>query len=102
LDAQVEAFKGRLTQANNQTQLSLKEAEITLQNYLGAMALQTEAAKGGANVSAQIAASALNAINVSASIGATANWSQGENTSHNTQVSRSGNLSEQHMYNDTP
>jgi hypothetical protein len=100
LDAQVEAFKGRLTQANNQTQLSLKEAELVLQSYLGALTLQTEAAKGGANVTAQIAASALNAINVSASIGATAHWQQSESTGHQTSVSRSAQLSEQHIYSE--
>jgi len=102
LEGQVEAFKGRLTQANNQTQLSIKEAELILQSYIGALALQTEAMKGGANVSAQIAASALNAINVSASIGATAHWQQSESTGHTTSISRDARLSEQHMYNDTP
>ena len=101
LDAQVEAFKGRLTQANNQTQLSLKEAELILQNYLGSLALQTEASKGGANVSAQIAASALNAVNVSATIGATAHWSQAENTAHSTHISAAAQLSESHQYSET-
>ena len=98
LKAQIEAYKGQLTQSNNETQLTLKEAELTLQSYLGALALQVEAAKGTANVSAQLAASALNSVNASASLGASISVGQTENTSHATHISNAAALGESHSY----
>lgn len=98
LDAQVEAFKGRLIQANNQTQLTLKEAELVLQSYIAALALQEESTRGAAGIAAQIAASALNSVNASANLGYTIGKSQSESTGHATGISRSASLGEAHHY----
>lgn len=100
LKVQIEAYKGQLIQSDNETQLTLKEAELTLQSYLGALALQSDAAKGIANVTAQVAASALNAVNASASVGASvgANYTQG--LSHATHISNAASLGESHSYED--
>jgi hypothetical protein len=69
LDAQIKVYQAKIDQANNQTTLSLKEAEMTIQSYLGALQLTSDAIKAGGNISAQIAASALGAVNASASLG---------------------------------
>lgn len=98
LKAQIEAYKGQLMQSDNETQLTLKEAELTLHSYLGALALQTEAAKGTANVSAQLAASALNSVNASASLGATAGVSRSDGISHSTSITNTALLGESHSY----
>lgn len=98
LRAQIEAYKGELIQSNNETQLTLKEAELTLQSYLGALALQTEAAKGTANISAQLAASALNSVNASASISSGHAVSYSEQVSHGTRISNAAALGESHVY----
>jgi len=98
LEAQIKQFEAKIEQANNQTQLSIKEAELVLQSYLGALALQTEAAKGGAMISAQIAASALNSVNASASLGFSVSRGQDEYIGHATHISESGSLSESHSY----
>jgi len=98
LDAQIKEYEGRLTQANNQATLTIKEAELTLNSYLGALALQQEAAKGGANITAQIAASALNSVNASANLAYHVGRNQGENVTHHTGISNAGNLGENHSY----
>ena len=69
LDAQIAAYRVQIDQANNQTELTLKEAEMTIQSYLGALQLTSDALKSGGNISAQIAAAALSAVNASASLG---------------------------------
>ncbi len=99
LDAQVKAYQGRIDQTNNQAALSLKEAEVAIQGYLGAIQITAEAAKAGGNICAQIAASALSAVNASASLGAHAASSYGSAS----QYSKSGtdSLSEIHYYDET-
>ena len=97
LDAQVKAYQGRIDQANNQTALSLKEAEVAIQGYLGAIQIKAEAAKAGGNICAQIAASALSAVNASASLGAHAASNYGSAS----QYSKADSLSEMHYYDET-
>ena len=98
LDSQIEEFKARISQANNQTTLSLKEAELTLQGYLGAMGLTTEGQKAISNISAQLAASALSSVNASASLGDSVSQGITKGYSYNHSLSNSANLSEQQYY----
>jgi hypothetical protein len=69
LDAQIKAYQSRIDQANNQTALTLNEAEITMRAYLKAFGLTSDMANAGGSISAQAVASALSAINVSAGLG---------------------------------
>lgn len=98
LDAQIELYKAKISQANNQTMLSLKEAELTLQAYLGQMGLSVEGAKALANVSAQLAASALSSVNASASIGDSISRGLSKSHNHTESLGNSASLSETHQY----
>lgn len=69
LDALIKEFQARIDQEKAKTELSIKEAEMTLTAYLGALNLNVETIKGAANIASQIAASALSGISASASIG---------------------------------
>jgi hypothetical protein len=69
LTAQVEAYKGRLEEAKNKTQLLIKQAEIEMQAFIHNRDLSVEAIKSAAALLAQLAAAALSAINASASGG---------------------------------
>lgn len=98
LEGQIKVFEGRVTQATNQTTLSLKEAELVLNSYIGALALQKEAAHGSAVVSAQLAASALNSVNASASLGYNVARSRADGITAAQAVSNAGVLSERHTF----
>ncbi len=98
LDAQIQEYKGRIEQANNQTELSLKESELTLQGYLGATGLTMEGQKAIANISAQLAASALSSVNASASLGDSLTRGVGMQYSHSETLSNTANLTNQHYY----
>lgn len=98
LDAEIQKYKADIEQANNQTTLSLKEAELTLQGYLGALGLTTEGQKAIANISAQLAASALSSVNASASLGDSLSRSVGMSYAHNNMLSNSTEFSERHEY----
>ncbi|MHC1791448.1 hypothetical protein [Solidesulfovibrio sp.] len=50
-------------------EVSIKQADMLLQNSLGELRLEAEKIRSGAQVSAQMAASALNSVNASAQIG---------------------------------
>lgn len=69
LTAQVEAYKGRMEEAKSKAGMLLKQAEIELQAFLANRNLTMEATKAAAALLAQLAASALSAINASASGG---------------------------------
>jgi len=98
LDGQIEEYKAKISQANNQTELSLKEAELTLQGYLGAMNLTAEGQKAISNISAQLAASALSSVSASASLGDSLSRGVSTGYSYNHSLSNTANLSEQHYY----
>jgi len=101
LDAQIKTYQAQIDQANNQTSLTLKEAELTIQSYLGALQLTADAMKSGGTISAQIAASALSAVNASASLGAHASSSYGSSSNYSHSESDSESLSETHFYDET-
>ncbi|OEU69109.1 MAG: hypothetical protein BA863_04070 [Desulfovibrio sp. S3730MH75] len=99
LDAQIRVYQANVDQARNQTELTLKEAEIAIHAYLGALQLTADAMKAGGTISAQIAASALSAVNASASLSAGA--SSGYSSSSTYGHSESDSLSEMHYYDET-
>lgn len=100
LESQVAVFKAKLEQANNQTQLTVAEAELTLRSYLGALELDIETIKAGAAISTQLAASALSSVNASASMGTSVGWSKGYTTGHSTSISNTASLTESHTINE--
>lgn len=99
LDAQIKTYQAKIDQANNQTTLTLKEAELAVQSYLGALTLTSDAIKAGGNISAQIAASALSAVNASASLGDSTDRGFKVNNSYSAALSN--RLSETHYYDET-
>ena len=83
--AQVDAFL-------KSAEVSIKQADMLLQNSLGELRLESEKIRSGAQVSAQMAASALNSVNASAQIGYSE--SIGERTSTSTTESTQRSVSE--------
>lgn len=98
LDAQIKTYQAKIDQANNQTTLSLKEAEMTIQSYLGALQLTADSIKASGNISAQIAAAALSAVNASASLGDSVSRQASSNESDVDTTSDSESFAEIHTY----
>ena len=94
LNAQVEIFKGRVSQSNNQTRLIVMEAEMVLRAYIEAAKVQEAALEGAANVSAQLAASALSAVNASATLGYGSSITRGDGVNARTSIDYSASKSE--------
>jgi hypothetical protein len=94
LDALIREFQARIEQEKAKTELSIKEAEIALQNYLGALNLNIETIKGAANIASQIAASALSGISASASIGDSFTRGISQTYSHGEQISNSAQITQ--------
>ena len=101
LDAQIKVYQGNIEQANNQTAMTLKEAELTVQSYLGALQLTSGSIEASGNISAQIAASALSAVNASASLGHATSFNKGYDFNWNQSLSNSASLGESHSYDET-
>jgi len=89
LDGQIKEFLGKVDQERTRTELSLKEAELTLNSYLGALGLNIETTKAGANIASQLAASALSGISASAHLSDTYGRSLSQGYSHSNSVSNS-------------
>lgn len=68
IDGQVKLFQARVEQSVAATNACLKQAEIYLGAYEHSMALRAEIAKGGAQVTAQLAASAMAGVQASAAL----------------------------------
>lgn len=98
LDAQIKTYQAKIDQANNQTTLTLKEAELTIQSYLGALQLTADAIKASGNISAQVAAAALSAVNASASLGDSVSRQASSSESDVDTTSDSTSYSEIHKY----
>jgi hypothetical protein len=96
LDAQIREYEGRLKQEDLKTAVELKEADMVLQAYLAAMTMEVEGTKAGANIAAQIAASALSAIHASATIGDTSSRQDSVSFSHGEQLGNSASITESH------
>jgi len=95
LDAQVKEYDARIAQGRNHSELLLKEAEININSFLGNLQLQIEVAKAGANVSSQLAASALSMVNVTARLGHDTEHTQRTSIQHSTSIRNSA------MYQDS-
>ena len=89
LDALIKEFQARIDQEKAKTELSIKEAEIALTSYLGALNLNVETIKGASNIASQIAASALSGISASASIGDSFSRGISQSYSHDENISNS-------------
>jgi hypothetical protein len=94
LNAQIEKYKADIQQADNQTQLSLKEAELTLRSYLGALELNIQSTQAGANVAAQIAASSLSAVSAHASLGYSVSRGRSDGVTHSTSITNNASIEE--------
>jgi hypothetical protein len=70
-------------------EVSLKEADMMLQSALGEMRLEVEKIRSGAQVSAQMAASALSSVNASAMVGYSESKGERQNTSTTESTQRS-------------
>jgi hypothetical protein len=99
LQGQVEVYKGRLSKARNETDILLKQADMSLQVFVQNRQLAMEAAKAGANVCAQLAASALSAVHAGANIGYSGSEQFG--IAESKSVSESTQTAYQHIYNET-
>jgi hypothetical protein len=67
-DSNTRAFEANVAYQNNRTQVQLREAEIKIQDAQRVLAAQLEAIKGAAAALAQLAASAMSAVNFSAGV----------------------------------
>ena len=94
LNAEVEVFKGRVMQADGQARIAVAEAEVILRSYIEAAKVQAAAVEGAANVSAQLAASALSAVNASASLGYGSSITRADSARATTAISESAIKSE--------
>ena len=65
MNVAIERLKALISQSRNQTELQIKEAEVTLQAYISSLGLNIEVSKAIATILEQIVASALGAINTS-------------------------------------
>jgi hypothetical protein len=77
-------------------EVSIKKADMLLSNSLGELRLEAEKIRSGAQVSAQMAASALSSVNASAQIGYSESIGQRTNTSTSETTQRSVNTSTTH------
>ncbi len=68
IDAEVKTYDTQMSHETNRVQLMLKEAEINLQAALESHKIHVEALKAGANVSAQLAASAMSSVSAAAQL----------------------------------
>jgi hypothetical protein len=78
-------YQLEISRATNEAQLQLRRGEILVQQAVQASAQLLEAKRGMAQVTTQLAASAMNTINISGQIGAQASGSMnfGQSTSYN-------------------
>lgn len=95
----ISGLKARVEVARLNMEKFRAEIEATSSSYIKIKELQVEGTKGIMNVGAQLTASALNAVNASASYGFSG--SRGFNESEGESISWQGSLSESHSYDET-
>ena len=98
LDAQIKEYQGRIDQAKNETALSLKEAEMAIQEYLGKLQLTVASGLAEGRVYSQWLAAALGMANASASLGKSVSRAATCTDSYTGASSRSDSYSEIHRY----
>ena len=77
-DAQVESYKARAEHERNMVNQAISQAEVAMQHAQNVYGIQVEQYKAGAEVTAQVAASSLSAVNATASYG----YDEGVNTNY--------------------
>lgn len=88
-DSRAREFASRADLYMKTAEVSLKEADMLLQSSLGEMRLEAEKIRSGAQVSAQMAASALSSVNASAQVGYSESKGERQNTSVTESTQRS-------------
>jgi hypothetical protein len=96
-DSITKQWQVALDQAQRVTEIGVKAAEANGQLYMTTRSLALDAAKVGAQVSAQLGAAALNAINWSSSISTSTGWNN--STSYSNSSSDSESISTSYNYN---
>jgi hypothetical protein len=84
VDAVIKSLDLALRQVIAIAETDMKEAAIDSENLKNATALAIELTKGGAQIAAQLAASAMSSVNASATIGGSGNEGTNINESYNT------------------
>jgi len=88
-DSRARQFASSVDLYMKTAEVSLKEADMLLQSALGEMRLEVEKIRSGAQVSAQMAASALSSVNASAMVGYSESKGERQNTSVTESTQRS-------------
>jgi len=101
VDAVIKRFVAMVQQEGTISELTLKEAQMLLDEYLAKMKVTLESTQSGANIAAQIAASALAGVSVTASIGDSNSRNDSVNYSYGQNISNAASLSEVHTYDET-
>jgi len=103
IDAQLNVIKARVEIFKAEADLAIKEADVSIERARLVHAVQTEAIKAGAQISAQISASALSAVSAHASIGYSGQISDSYSHQWSESVSQQNSysqvLEEVHSYN---
>lgn len=101
LDAQIKGYQNSIDQANNETALSLQESETAIRTFLKSAQIASSAISTTSGFSSQVIASALSAINISASIGDTLHQTTRSATIDTKSSRSSSSCSEIHRYDHT-
>lgn len=103
---QIEIQKSRIMKADLELREAIARVEASLQGYTSESNLREKISNDMAQIAAQSVASALNAVNASASLGYSGSEATQESWSHsesiNEQHSISGSISESHSYEEEP
>lgn len=87
IESKIKPLELAVKQASIAADVELKEAELNAENLQRIYGMQVEVVKAGAQVTAQLAASAMSSVNASATLGS--NSSDSSNTSSSSQTSTS-------------
>jgi hypothetical protein len=92
--AKIQETQARIDEARFNMQKAVAEVEATVKGYVAIKELQVEGTSGIMNVGAQLTASALNAVNASASFGFSGSMNSGESWGHSESISESHSFDE--------
>ena len=100
--ALVEDNKAKIEKADLELRLMIAQIDAAIRAYIGESSLKERVSNDLAQIAAQSVASALNAVNVSASIGSTENESRSEDYNHSESIQEShhfgASISESHDF----
>jgi len=88
-DAKIKEISARIEEAKFKLQKSVAEVDARTKGYIAVKSLQVKGTEGIMNVGAQLSASAMNAVNASASLSSSMSESFGEHYSSNQSLSES-------------